>query len=205
MNLTWRLSSLVWLLCVLSSRLALADAAMDGVSVAPPPSPHPPGQLLGTTEAQDASPPQESYAGQIILGDLAAVGASALIASKAGAGLAVTLPWLLVSPTIHGLHGNVQSSGLSLLLHAGLPLTFGFVGFEIESASCTPNEWFCGLGGAALGGLIGMVSATILDAALLAHRPATRATASRQSHWSILPTASIASNGTPNVGVLGTF
>jgi hypothetical protein len=205
MNLTWRLSSVVWLLCVLSSRLALADVAMDVVPVAPPASSHPPRQLLGTTEAQDASRAQDSYAGEIILGDLAAVGAAALIASKSGAGLAVTLPWLIVSPTIHGLHGNAQSSGLSFLLHAGLPLTFGFVGFEIESASCTPNDWFCGLGGAALGGLVGMLSATIVDAAVLAHRPAIRTTASRQAHWSILPTASIASNGTPNVGLLGTF
>jgi hypothetical protein len=204
MNPTSRLSSAACLLCVLSSRLAFAQSAVDAVPPAPPASPDSGRQLLQTTDAQDAPQPQVSYAGEIILGDIAAVAASALLVSKTDAGLAATLPWLLVSPAIHGIHGNPESSGFSLLLHAGLPITFGFVGYELDSANCAPDEWFCGLGGAVIGGAIGMLSATIIDAAVLARRPATRA-ASRQSRWSVVPTASIATNGTPNVGLLGTF
>jgi hypothetical protein len=193
MNLTSCLLSAVLLLGLLSSRLALADPSVDG---------------LAPAQQQDAAPARVSYAGQIILADFGAVAASALLLTKADAGLASMFPWLLMSPTVHGLHGNPQSGALSFLLHGGLPVAFGFVGYHVDAANCTPNEWFCGLGGLALGGLVGMLSATIIDAAVLArtHAAATATTAtSRPSRWSLVPTASIARSGTPNVGLLGTF
>jgi hypothetical protein len=63
-------------------------------------------------------------------------------------------------------HGNVGQGLASAVLRAGLPLLGVFLG--AASASGCKGDW-CGLGDVVAGGAIGMVSAELIDVALLAH------------------------------------
>jgi hypothetical protein len=74
--------------------------------------------------------------------------------------------YVLAAPIVHFVHGNVARGFGSLGLRAVLPLAFGAIGAKVES--CVPGQWFCGLSGALVGGAIGVVSAAIIDGAVLA-------------------------------------
>jgi hypothetical protein len=74
--------------------------------------------------------------------------------------------YVLAAPVVHFVHGNVARGFGSLGLRVVLPLAFGAIGAKVES--CVPDQWFCGLSGALVGGAIGVVSAAIIDGAVLA-------------------------------------
>jgi hypothetical protein len=82
-------------------------------------------------------------------------------------GVAAVGTYVLAAPVVHFVHGNVGRGFGSLALRATLPVVFGFVGGKAES--CSEGQWFCGLAGAAVGATIGVVSAAIIDGAVLAH------------------------------------
>ncbi len=85
-----------------------------------------------------------------------------------------------VSPIIHGLHGHGGRAVASWLIRQGAMGAGMIVG--LETASCSPDEWFCGLDRIGPGALGGLVVASLIDAALLhdddSERPARTTQAS---------------------------
>ena len=77
--------------------------------------------------------------------------------------------YLLLPPTIHAYHEEYARAGLSLGLRAGLP----FAGLWIGAKLCNPRrhegEFLACLGEAIVGGLVGVVTAQAIDAAVLAY------------------------------------
>lgn len=75
--------------------------------------------------------------------------------------------YLFGGPATHFAHGNPGRGVGSLALRAGLPFAFGAIGANSED--CSESDDFCGLGGAVLGGLLGIATAITVDAAVLGH------------------------------------
>ena len=186
------------LVCLVWPTPASADAAPSPSSpnLPPPALPQP---------SQEAPQRAASYPGTIVIADLAALGLSALLATEARAGWASVAPWLIASPFVHAIHRNPQGSALSFLLYGGLPSLLGLVGYLAERSDCQrTDESVCGLIGLVVGGLVGAVAATTIDAVFLAREPVPAKVASRSS-FSLWPTVSVAREGTPSVGVVGVF
>jgi hypothetical protein len=74
--------------------------------------------------------------------------------------------YLLGAPVTHFAHDNPGRGLGSLALRAGLPFAFGAIGATSEDCS---GDDFCGLGGAVLGGLLGIATAITVDAAVLGY------------------------------------
>ena len=141
----------------------------------------------------------ERYGWQIVLADLAGATVAIAATNATGAG-GFLLAFPVAAPTVHALHGNGSAALLSLGLHVAAPLAGAYLGYQIDSATCGPEEWFCGIGGAALGVLAGAVTATVTDATLLAkkERPIER----RRSRMA-LPTVAVAPGGGFMLGLAG--
>jgi hypothetical protein len=110
------------------------------------------------------SPPAASsqwYGWQILLSDAAVFSFAGLTHNAS-----VAYGWVGGGAIVHLGHGNVGRGLASAVLRAGLPI----IGLALGAASasgCT-GDW-CGLGEVVVGGAIGMVSAELIDVALLAH------------------------------------
>lgn len=146
----------------------------------------------------------ESYGGQIVTADVAGLLLTVLVGNLAGSSgneLLVVAPYLLASPLIHLIHGHPGRSASSLLLHVTAPVLGILTGFLIGSSTCNSEE-FCGLGGAAIGFLGGMIAATTIDAAVLAHNVPLSRPAYRSSLTPIVSVARASTAGGPH-GVLG--
>jgi hypothetical protein len=94
-----------------------------------------------------------------------------------GTGLAT---YALGGPIVHFAHGNVGKGFGSLALRVGLPPASAFTGAAIERSNCS-SEMFCGLTGAALGLVVGTVSAIVLDTAVLAYKRVPPETTAKRS------------------------
>jgi hypothetical protein len=112
---------------------------------------------------------------QVLAGDLAAVTlfvAGGLLEGPGGADntlsetamLAALGGYLFNGPVVHAMHGDVGRSIGSLALRAALPVAGAYIG--VATANCK-DEFLCGLGEAALGFLVGGVTAAAIDATLL--------------------------------------
>ena len=73
----------------------------------------------------------------------------------------------LGGPVVHLTHDNGWQALGSLALRGGLPVLAGAAGVALERCDNSDEEDFCGLSGAVLGGLAGMVSAMVIDSAAL--------------------------------------
>lgn len=100
------------------------------------------------------------------------------------------------APMVHASHGRNGAALGSMALRVGL--TFGGAALGASSASCSDEEDFCGLGGAAVGGLTGFAVAVAIDHLLLAR--ATRTV--RTAH--VVPRFSASADGAA-FGVAGVF
>ena len=148
----------------------------------------------------------DGYPAQIVLADFAGglvVGGVLSIATKNAA--PVLLTWSLASPTVHVVHGHPGRGAVSLLLHVGLPILGVFAGVKL--ANCPANtgddsDAFCGLGEALAFGVLGMVTATAVDAAVLGqmHDESPRAVVPASA-----PALTVGRNGDVSVGWRGTF
>lgn len=71
-------------------------------------------------------------------------------------------------PAIHGLHGNARMAIASPAMRIGLPLVGMVLGSSAERCERNPDSDFdmCGLGGAMVGGGIGLLAAMVVDYAL---------------------------------------
>jgi hypothetical protein len=92
------------------------------------------------------------------------------MASQASALAGVgTVGYFFGSPIVHLAHGRPGAALGSFAMHAGLPLIGAGVGVAAADCNKDHDEGWCGVGEAGLGALLGIVSATVLDTALLAH------------------------------------
>jgi len=69
--------------------------------------------------------------------------------------------YVLGGPIVHLVHRQYGRAGISLALRVGLPMLGAVVG--LSTASCHPDEWFCGAGEAAAGVAIGSAAAMVID------------------------------------------
>jgi hypothetical protein len=95
------------------------------------------------------------------------------------------------APVVHLVHEHPERALISLLLRGGLPLLFGAIGAEVED--CFEDEFFCGVGGAVLGGLAGVTTAIVVDAAVLTHENVPAKSSS--AHSSSVPSLGVFSDG----------
>ena len=73
----------------------------------------------------------------------------------------------LGGPIIHLTRDNGWHALGSLLLRGGLPVVAGAAGAALERCDADDDEDLCGVSGAFLGGLAGVVSAMVIDSAVL--------------------------------------
>lgn len=92
----------------------------------------------------------------------------------AGVGIA---GYLLGGPIVHASHDRWGIAAASLGLRLGLPLVGGMAGSKLENChvSSSYDEGMCGLAGLILGMGVGMLTAIVIDAAVLSYEraPAT--------------------------------
>jgi hypothetical protein len=166
-------------------------------------------QATAPETAKDATAPvmeHRWYGWQTLLAD----GTSASVVAAGGAGnstavvLAGAASYVLAAPIVHGAHGKGWQAVLSLGLRVGLPVA----GFQIgaASASCPNGEFFCGLEEGAIGGLVGVLGASVIDAALLAYEevPVTVPPPARAAAFRWTPTIALDQKRV-GVGLQGTF
>ena len=199
-----------------ASALAVVAAALctSGVARADDDAP-PPSSPAHTTETQ-------WYGWQTLLVDAGTLGLAAA-ASQANGGVSAAVGiggYALGGPLVHALHGRGDVAGIDIAVRVGAPLVAGAIGYGVGVATfqgCAPQEWFCGrdwsgIGGAAVGVLVGGLGAVIFDAAALGRErvrhadddSVTAAAPSRPSvTWS--PQVAVSPRGEPSVGVGGAF
>ncbi|MEO5768459.1 MAG: hypothetical protein ABIS92_08915 [Polyangia bacterium] len=145
-----------------------------------------------------------SYGGQIVLGDVLGLALSVAVAVATSGNSLALAPYFLASPVVHGIHGDPGRGVGGFLIHVLSPIAGAVVGVAIDRSSCSSGEEFCGLAGAGLGLLGGMIAATVIDAAVLARDVPVSSPPS--SHASLTPTFSVArAGGGALAGVAGRF
>jgi hypothetical protein len=112
------------------------------------------------------------YGYEIMLSDAGTLGLAGALSGSSGGTAAVVgvIGFVGGAPIVHGLHGNTAMAVASPIDRVILPVVGALIGAGIES--CSPGEWFCGLGGAMVGGGIGMAGAMVGDYSLAWQRPA---------------------------------
>ncbi len=118
-----------------------------------------------------AAPGSTWYGWQTLFADFAAVGIAAAT-TRPGSAYPGAITFLLAAPLVHLANGNAGGSAWSLGLRLGLPASLALLGAAADT--CGPQELLCGLEGAAVGGLIGIVIASLVDATVLARTGAQR-------------------------------
>jgi hypothetical protein len=101
------------------------------------------------------------YGYQLMLSDAASI---ALIAGAAGGGATAGLggvSFFFGGSVIHGVHKQAGWAVASPLMRAGFTVVGALVGMTAENCSSSDN--FCGLGGLAVGGGLGLLTAMIVD------------------------------------------
>lgn len=163
---------------------ALAATALVLLSASTPALAHPaapePGPLASLPAEQITAPAPrtEDYGWHILLTDLAVLSAGVASAGVDDSGeISSTLFWggyLGGAPIVHLTHGNPRGAIYSFGLRLTAPMAGVAIGLALED--CSEGEFLCPLGGMVLGGALGMLSASVIDAAVLAEReiPAER-------------------------------
>ena len=109
----------------------------------------------------------ESYSGDIVLADVAALGMVAGASALPVLGAAAVASYLFTPAVIHLLHDNPGRAAGSLGLRLLLPVGGAFLGATLENCR-GQGESLCGVMGLMVGGLTGIVAAAVIDAAALA-------------------------------------
>lgn len=150
---------------------------------APCPAPAPPPRAVAKPKRDEPPPPQtEWYGWQTILTDL---GSIALVAAGSsandeggdggGAMAAGVGMYFLGAPVVHAANGQWGKGVGSLGLRVGAPLTGMLGGFMLGTATCPEDDGInsaplCPLGQALVGGMLGLVAASVIDASVLAKK-----------------------------------
>lgn len=164
-------------------RRAALSAFVLGVSLLLP--------LSARADAPEEERETRWYGWQILLADLASVGAVVVTPATEGKSLYLGAGgFALGGPIVHVAHGRPAIGAASLGLRLGVPLLAAAAGLYVggeTAVKCTPSaaDGGCddvfGAAGAALAGgflglLGGMVAASAIDIGLLAHEPVERTT-----------------------------
>ena len=150
--------------------------------------------------------PSESYGLQIVLADLGGLVLGGGVSAATGNGVPVVLPWIFASPIVHGVHGHPGTAAISALLHVGAPLVGAIGGAMIPCTGSKDSDVPCELGGALAGFGVGMIGATVIDAAVLAQfaaPPSNRL--AREDSAAGLPSLSVGPHGHLSFNWRGTF
>ena len=125
-------------------------------------------------------------------------------------GSAIT--YSLGAPAVHLAHDRPAAMGIDVALRVGLPFAFAGLGYAVGDKSHPPCTGFICLSFsqaenfAAAGFLIGIGTAVVIDAAVLArepsHAPLKDATRAPKVQWT--PTAGVTRGGA-TAGVVGSF
>lgn len=161
------------------------DATPSEGSVPPAPSvdllslpiPDPPASRAPTPPSDPITPRESTrwYGWQTVIVDGASVALLFPAAASKNAGLQSTLltasvgGYFLGAPFVHALHGSPGRALGSLGLRVGAPLVGIALGSSLENCqndSEEPN--YCGFSGAVIGGVVGILSAIVIDSAALA-------------------------------------
>jgi hypothetical protein len=123
-----------------------------------------------TPQPEKSSTPSDAndFGWQVMLADLAGLGATLALASRADS-KAVLLPYLLAAPTVHAVHGDGLGAGASLFLNVAGPVGLGYLGYRLDSRRCGPDEEGCVGLGIVVGVLTGFGLAWALDSTYLSH------------------------------------
>jgi hypothetical protein len=121
-------------------------------------------------QAREVEPRRRWYGAPILIADGVAYGSLALAmnvdrAQKVALPLAIST-FLLAAPITHVAHGRWGRMGLSVAARAAFPLG----GVLLGTTGCTADS-DCS-GSLATGAIVGMLAATVFDAAVLAYEPA---------------------------------
>lgn len=142
------------------------DEGSSQVAFSPTDVPEPPG---GTV--RDRAAPRRSYAKHTLVVDAAALGAVLLgAASDEGAMLGLgAAAYFFGAPIVHVAHRQGGRAWASIGLRVGLPLGGVLAGMVLACGGDVAGD--CAVGGAAVGGLLGVAGAVTLDASVLARKP----------------------------------
>jgi hypothetical protein len=180
-----------------------------------------------TTTKVQHEPEQSWYGGQTLATDgaafaLALAGGATMQAPGVSTALAMAslATYVLGGPIVHGTHGRGGAAVGDLVMRLAVPITGALLGAAIGSAVAPASASTCeddgpcggGLGGAVLGLGIGIVTASIVDATVLAYEP----TAPRHSQPDqdasgirVVPSVAVVPQGHDGalgtVGAIGTF
>lgn len=167
--------------CFLASLLGAATFASPAQAADPVPA---------EPAAAPAEPSSHWYGYQTLATDGGAVAFAVALAashdqaSQQGLAVGTLAVYGFGGPTVHFAHQQVGKGFLDMGLRLGLPIVAGLLGGAIGYATAAPSSeqnWFSKLdgevSGAALGGLLGVISASTIDAAFLAREPASVANA----------------------------
>jgi hypothetical protein len=115
----------------------------------------------------------EHYGWQIVIAD----GITTALAFN-GQGSSALLVYSLAGPIIHGAHQQGGRAAASLALRLGLPLLSAWAWSKYAQSGCAPSDDDCETEGAvAIGLLLGVVTAMVIDDTVLAHAAKPRRTA----------------------------
>jgi hypothetical protein len=196
-NRRWMLllSLLISLAAVSSSSAAFAQVAPAPVSPSAPP----------VAQTGEPLPPTETYSAQIVAADLGALLGFLVIGSSTDQSKLLLLP-PLAAPVVHGIHGHFGRAAISFALNLSLPTAGALVGFAVDSQHCGAEDWFCGLGGLVVGGFVGIASAIVIDAAVLARLPDEESPRGRTaSAHDVRPLFALNRDGGLSLGLGGRF
>jgi hypothetical protein len=174
---------------VISASLLTGLAPVRAETETPPP------------RSEPATTTTETFGGQVVLADLVGVAGSIVLAAGTQRP-EMLLAYPLAAPAVHVFHGDGAGALGSLALHVGAPVAFAFVGLAIDSRGCDYHyNMVCGLGGFMLGTLIGLATATTVDALWLAS--VTHEAPARRSRSLATPTIALAPRGGLLLGLAG--
>jgi len=177
--------------------------ALPRTAAAQPPSPTWTPQPAPTNQVMERT---DKYGSQIVLADLASVAFMVAVINTGGAGdlsLFSALSFATFSPTVHFVHGNVEGGVGSIVLHVMAPILGASIGYQVDFRLWGKDEFLPGFGGFVIGGLVGAVSATALDAIVLAQKTTREPVVPRA--YSLAPRVSVLPHGGFSLGLGGTM
>lgn len=180
-----------------------------------PAAPAPPPPAAPPTPAKPAGPSFVPYTGAVLVTDLVsyALFSTALALDSDALGWTGLVWWLAAVPVVHGVHGNPGRPALSVVSRALMPVAGFLVGYlaagaydEYRHGNEPPGDYCCDdynvyriIGG---GIIAGFLSATAIDAFVLARRTGAPAAVPR----SVSPVPMVGPSGsTPTFGFALTY
>lgn len=160
------------------------------------------GSALASEGVEHTPIAKQWYGWQVLAADATTITTTVLLAGDSrGKELAqynLIGGYLLGGPIIHLAHNNPGAAAGSIMIRAAMPVAGAFLGCDAHG----PGDYdgFGCLPGAVLGGLIGMIGATTIDAAAFSYADVKP----KPKSFEVLPTAGVNATGA-TFGLQGVF